>query len=504
MHLASCGESLRLQTSEGSMRYDEIRAHVEKVLRKEFDHRIAEIGEKGPRATYTPDRFDAARTTLAEGADAFWKRMGRESAEHWLELTAQSAGISRPELEADRAETLKLLHVGMRAVVDAIEGQSRAVHSFDLVSPPEPSKGPSGATGGLGAGVSEVASGKTLAEVVDLYINEQVRVGGWAVRTRAKREATLGVLVELLGGATPMDTITKKDAQDVKSVLLKIPANKNKNPKTQNLSLREAANVPGVASLSPATLNGYLGAFHMFAEWAARNSYATGNLFEGMKVRTKRNPAAVDQVRKAFSPEAVAVMVKELTRPDSKLVKKEGYRWASLIGIFTGARLNEVCSLRVADVQQHDGIWCFSINDEDPNGHKSLKSSAARRLVPVHSSLIKFGLLDYVAGRAKFGGDVRLFPDFAFSDKHGYTKNQGRWFNTTFLEGLGLNTEHAVFHALRHTMVTRLHQADVPQPLVQTIVGHEREGVTMKTYFSESYKVAQLKDAVEKYHVAET
>ena len=124
------------------MRYDEIRAHVEKVLRKEFDHRFAEIGENGPRATYTPDRFDAARTTLAEGADAFWKRMGKESAEHWLDLTAQSAGISRPELEADRAETLKLLHVGMRAVVDALEGQSKAVHSFDLLTPARTSQRP--------------------------------------------------------------------------------------------------------------------------------------------------------------------------------------------------------------------------------------------------------------------------------------------------------------------------------------------------------------------------
>jgi hypothetical protein len=50
------------------MRYDELRAHVEAVLRKEFEHRFAEIGEQGLRDTYTPDRFDAARAILAEGA----------------------------------------------------------------------------------------------------------------------------------------------------------------------------------------------------------------------------------------------------------------------------------------------------------------------------------------------------------------------------------------------------------------------------------------------------
>ena len=47
-HLASCGESLRLQVSDMSMRYDEIRAHVEGVLRRKFEHRFAEIGEEGP------------------------------------------------------------------------------------------------------------------------------------------------------------------------------------------------------------------------------------------------------------------------------------------------------------------------------------------------------------------------------------------------------------------------------------------------------------------------
>lgn len=66
------------------MRYDEIRAHVERVLRKEFEHRFAEIGEKGPRDTYTPDRFDAARTILAVGAEAYWKRLGEEGERVWL------------------------------------------------------------------------------------------------------------------------------------------------------------------------------------------------------------------------------------------------------------------------------------------------------------------------------------------------------------------------------------------------------------------------------------
>ena len=335
-----------------------------------------------------------------------------------------------------------------------------------------------------------------------LYIREQVRVGSWVGGTHAKREAMLAVLTELLGAATPMNAITKKDAQEVKSVLFDLPANKNKHPEARDPTLREAAKLTGLPTLSARTLNDYLGTFHTFTAWAGKNSYAKEGLFEGMNVNAGRGATVPDQVRTAFSPEAISAMVRELTTADSKIVRKASNKWASLIGIFTGARLSEICSLLVADVQQYDGIWCFSINDIDPDGRKTLKTSAARRLIPVHSALIKLGFLDYLKERSSFKGNVRLFGDFTYSTKHGYTKNQGRWFNSTFLPALGLKDKHAVFHALRHTMITRLHQAGTQPPLVQTLVGHEREGVTMKTYFNESYRVAQLQDAIEKFNVA--
>ncbi|WP_377186590.1 tyrosine-type recombinase/integrase [Ruegeria meonggei] len=54
-------------------------------------------------------------------------------------------------------------------------------------------------------------------------------------------------------------------------------------------------------------------------------------------------------------------------------------------------------------------------------------------------------------------------------------------------------------HSLRHTLVTRLSQADVPVPFVQCIVGHVRSGVTQEVYNREGYTLAQLKDAVDRF-----
>ena len=57
------------------------------------------------------------------------------------------------------------------------------------------------------------------------------------------------------------------------------------------------------------------------------------------------------------------------------------------------------------------------------------------------------------------------------------------------------------FDIPRHTMVTRLGEAGVPEPLYQEIVGHEREGVAQQVYFKEGHTLAQKQDAIEKFGV---
>ena len=79
--------------------------------------------------------------------------------------------------------------------------------------------------------------------------------------------------------------------------------------------------------------------------------------------------------------------------------------WLPMLGLFTGGRIAELCQLDVADIQQHGGIWAISINSD---GDKSLKSLAARRIIPVHQTLIDCGFLDYVKDASRHG--TKLFP----------------------------------------------------------------------------------------------
>ena len=97
------------------------------------------------------------------------------------------------------------------------------------------------------------------------------------------------------------------------------------------------------------------------------------------------------------------------------------------------------------------------------------------------------GFLDWVSAKPQ---SQRLFMALSYNDKEGYGRSLGRWCNTVFLTGLGMKENGLVSHSLRHTMVTRLAQAGVPEPVYQNLVGHERQGVSQQVYFKDGHALA--------------
>jgi integrase len=74
--------------------------------------------------------------------------------------------------------------------------------------------------------------------------------------------------------------------------------------------------------------------------------------------------------------------------------------WVSLISLFSGMRLNEICALDTADLQIVDKVPCFLIRE---TADKSIKTNASERYVPAHQRLIEAGLLQFVEGRKANG-----------------------------------------------------------------------------------------------------
>lgn len=185
--------------------------------------------------------------------------------------------------------------------------------------------------------------------------------------------------------------------------------------------------------------------------------------------RTTAKKVTVD--RKAFTAnELVTVYEHALSKGDDTLAK------VIALGAFTGARIEEICSLKVNNCV--DGM--FRIVDS--------KTAAGVRQVPIHPALES--LVDKMI---KESADGYLVPSKA-AGKYGvrsdsYSKRFGR-----MKESMGFSTGH-VFHSIRKTVATLLEQAGVKESIAADILGHEKKSMTFGLY-SDGSSMQQKRDAM--------
>ena len=192
--------------------------------------------------------------------------------------------------------------------------------------------------------------------------------------------------------------------------------------------------------------------------------------------------AGAENKQRAFRPEELKRLFEgEEMRSfanDPKLVQRF---WLPHLGLFTGARVNELCQINPQTDVQTDPATGISYllltegKEADPEIVKTIKTGVTR-VVPVHDSLLKLGFLEYV-NVLKSHGATRLFPDWKPRDKRA-SPNAIKWFSR-FLDEIGLrgvaNESGKALrgtHAFRHTLLTygKLH----PDRLnLRCITGHK-------------------------------
>lgn len=461
------------------LRQDEIRTLVQRYFRSQLDTYVERMNDTGfPEQSIGAMRQElAVHENAVEGEDLL--------ADTYLDSEAfcEASGISglqwRENLPSLRREWRKGRRDMLRRVLEVAERLEH--YSYDE-APVVPSAPPAPA----------LPASSPLGVAVDDFIAEHSRQ--WADKTIGQNRAYLNILVEYFGSDRLLATITKQDASEVKKVVQALPSSRNTKPRLKAMPLMQVIKEPDHRKIAAKTINSHIQMFKMFFDWAERHGHAPHTLFEGMKVRKDK---ASESERKPFTPDQARLIYTELTENPSGLVRKDSHKWGMLLGMFTGARLNEICQLDIADVKQDGDTWFLNITDEGDET-KSVKSKAGRRKVPLHSELIRLGFLDFVDRRRN---GTRLFPDYSYSANGGYGRNLGRWSNESFLPKLGIKQPGLVFHSLRHTVVTRLGQANVPEPIIQCIVGHARSGVTQEVYLREGYTLEQLSKAIAKFKV---
>jgi integrase len=170
-------------------------------------------------------------------------------------------------------------------------------------------------------------------------------------------------------------------------------------------------------------------------------------------------------------------------------VEKHKYSnyWCPLISVFSGLRLNEICSLYLDNIIQVKSNgrakrWCFNILEESDRPDKHLKTLSSRRIVPVHDVLIDLDFIEFVELlKKRHTNRERLFQELKYGEGS-YIRNVSYFFNKKYLPLLGLKTDKKNFHSIRHTVVDHLKQKLVDISFINELVGHHHGNIDLDRY----------------------
>ncbi|KQO07121.1 hypothetical protein ASF09_12865 [Sphingomonas sp. Leaf242] len=242
--------------------------------------------------------------------------------------------------------------------------------------------------------------------------------------------------------------------------------------------------------------------------WAYQNDLAPTNVAEGISVKvadsgkTQRLPFSLPELQAIFASPVYA----NGDRP--KGGRLEAAYWLPLLGLFTGARLEEIGQLRVSDVQRKDypdqdgkmlSGWFLSIaagTDELGQANR-IKNAASERLVPLHPELERLGFITYVTKLADQKG--RVFPDLKPNIYGRHTAKWGEWFGRYLRTVCGVADKRKVFHSFRHTFKDYTRRARIAEGVQRQLMGHA--GKDVADDYGSGYDLHSLAEAMATYRV---
>ncbi len=288
------------------------------------------------------------------------------------------------------------------------------------------------------------------------FLVEQKRKGN-----TAQSIAQDGAVLRLFGDHVkdrPLSRIHRVDVAGFLDIVRSLSPAWGRSPKTKERSLKEIqALFGGVGGgIGQKTINRYVSTFTTLWKWAKTRGEVSGDSpFEGFNSAAPDNhyrPFSVDELRSLFTPAPKNIHLLEIP----------------LVGLFSGMRLNEICTLRWTDLKETEGVWWIDVQDA--------KTRAGERKVPVHPHL------GWLVTRRKTAKDLTalVWPKLT---PGGPDKKPGHYlsgdFSTHVRQRLGADLRTRLsFHSLRKNVVQCLEGARVPYNEMALVIGHERQFTT--------------------------
>ncbi|MBI1212960.1 MAG: tyrosine-type recombinase/integrase [Alphaproteobacteria bacterium] len=345
--------------------------------------------------------------------------------------------------------------------------------------------------------------GPMLSAVLPDFLTAMTEDVGWSGQTRAQNEATYELFLRVCGDEAII-SYERRHLGDFYNLLRRLPALYAKSPAYRGKSVTEIVQLgesQGAERLAMRTIKRHFAALHrLFGYLKRQGLYSAENPAADFEFPTQ---GRANQKRKMWEGEALTKLFsspvwagcKSKDRRSiagSEVIFDERY-WLPILGLFHGNRLEEFAQLRRGDVRQEAGVWFFDIHDE---GERQLKNEQSQRRVPVHPKVLELNFVDYVKS-ISHAPEALLFPDLT---PGGPDKKLGYHFTkwwTTYRRKVGVYEKGLDYHSFRHGVTTKLYGADVSEPLVDELTGHEGQSTSRRVY-KKDLPLRMLYEAISK------
>jgi integrase len=266
------------------------------------------------------------------------------------------------------------------------------------------------------------------------------------------------------GADLPVRSVTRAHLVRFRDGLLKLPS-KRGGTLTPQSAVKDINAIKGLLTYSLAQ------------GWIETNPGA------GLSVAAKGTNGKSDRLPYETN-EARALLTAAATMPEGP------NKYLPMILAYSGMRLSEAGGLRCDDVKKVDGVWMFSVEE---NADRRIKTASSRRVVAIHSKLIEAGLLVYADARRAAGHD-RLFHTLRASIFNGIANAWGKFYSRWSRKIVPDRKKTA--HSWRHTVATKLRQANVREDLMDELLGWTRSA--MNARYGSGFTVVMKAEAIER------
>ena len=280
---------------------------------------------------------------------------------------------------------------------------------------------------------------------------------------------SVGLFVSAFG-KRPIGTVTREDALAFTRKVSRLGKHVGKSYRTKGYPLERLLALSEGERISPQTQRRIVSQVGHFLDWTVYEGQLASNPFKTVRVEGKAKP----QHYEALTDDEVLRLL-SLDDPRIGVTLR--------VCLLSGMRAGEAVGLVREDLMWKGNLGWFAWIR--PNEVRSLKTDAAERIVPLHSSLTPI--------LATLPTSGRLFPRLSVNM---VTKRF-----SVLREQAAIHRQGVVFHSSRKWFVTECERAGVPEHFTASIVGHQSaRSENRMTYgiYSAGISDEQKREIVEK------